>query len=390
MASAKVVVNKADGTSYDVRIGEGLIDQVGSDVNDRFGPSKAFLLYDASVSAGDRDRVKSSVRQQGIDVAACKVPKGSGGRTLACVSEIWQAMAQAGIGRDGAVVAFGDAQTIMVGELVAKLYMGGVRVVVIPMLLNVACTHCLGGFASASQGASYIGHYAFPDFACIDVALFDQMTPMQWTDGFAQIAEMAVLGSDDFFFYLSDNADDLANHKHIAVITALAHATSLLADARADDVSHAFADRSHPISLDEAQMSLLTSDDVSRSQRMLRYGDELASALVDLHQAQSWGLAHAEGMRFSMRVAAATLGTSLDLVKSQDDLLSSLGLGSTAEDGLSAVTTSEALHALERGSYGRRAGVQFVLPLDVGKSTVSVVPTAALKQHLEAWVASHQ
>lgn len=386
MASVKVVVSKADGTSYDVRVGENLIDQLGTDIMDRFDPQKVFLLYDGTVTAEDHGRVKTSLREQGVSVTSCKLPSGQPGHELGCATEIWQAMASAGITHECLVVGLGGPQTMNMAGFVSKLYTGGIPVVAVPTTLTTACIHCLGGFASALLERSFVGQYTYPDYACIDVSMFDEMPRDQWIDGFALIAEMAVLGSDDFYFWLTDSADDLVDHDHGTVIRAVAQAVSLLADARADDISGIIKESPDPISVSEAQMCLTTATNVPRSQQILRYGDELASALVTLGKAQSWGRAHAEGMRFSMHVASETFDTSIDLVKSQDDLFLSLGLDPIEID----FQGIDLLHTLEQGPYGKKGGVEFVLPLDVGQSMTSIVSMDVLHQQIEEWIKEHE
>lgn len=381
MASVKIVVSKADGTSYDVRIGEHIIDQVGSDVAKRFSPERAFLVYDGSVSLEDRNRVKAALRERDISVAACSLANDESSHSLDAASEIWQAMAAAHVTRGDVVVGMGDAQTITTCQLIAHLYMGGIPCVCIPSTLMAACTHCLGGFSAAVCGDGYIGRYVFPQLVCIDVTLFDEMPEGEWEDGFAQIVQTAVLGSDDFYFWLCDSAQDLANRSHDAVVHALAYVISLVADIRATDIDAIMHSSSTPLSTDEAQMHLAFSASDMRSKQILLYGDEIASALVSLKKAESWGRAHAEGMRFSMHLATHLLDTSSDLAASQDDLFTKLGLRPITE----TVDAGKMMHAIQVGSYKVKGGIQCVLPRDVGQSEVVVVPVPKMRTYIQTW-----
>ena len=115
----------------------------------------------------------------------------------------------------------------------------------------------------------------------------------------------------------------------------------------------------------------------------LNYGHTLAHAIEAEagYGTYSHGAAVAEGMRFAARMAAAHLGTPLDLVHAQDQLLDTLGL--PALDF--RADPERLLDLMFSDKKVRSHTLRFVLPADVGSwQVVTLEPTFVL-DHLRAW-----
>ena len=131
------------------------------------------------------------------------------------------------------------------------------------------------------------------------------MPSREWACGCGEIAKSSVIDSDEFFFWLSDNASALASRDRDVTAEAIARSVVFKADVVAQDKTE------------------------SRGVReCLNYGHTLGHAVESLagYGTYSPGAAVAEGKRVAARVGAAIAGTSIDVVRAQDNLLDELGL----------------------------------------------------------------
>ena len=118
----------------------------------------------------------------------------------------------------------------------------------------------------------------------------------------------------------------------------------------------------------------------------LNYGHTLGHAVESLagYGTYSHGAAVAEGMRFAARLGAAIVGTSLDVVRAQDNLLDELGLPALSW----SAAPEDMLAVMKRDKKVRGGVVKFVLPIDIGQWELREVEDAVILEHLAAWARS--
>ena len=362
------MVNIPGEEPYDVRIGEGILAGLGKRLRGVPGleaAQRAVLITDGNVGPLYRDPVRASLAEAGFRVSDIAVPAGEGSKSLEVAGEIWEALAQLKVGRDGVVVALGGGVVGDLAGFIASTYMRGVAFVQVPTTLLAMVDSSVGGKTAVNleAGKNLVGTFKQPAYVCADTATLATLPEREWRCGCAEIAKSAMIDSDDFFFWLADAAPALAVRDEGAVAQAIARCVVFKADVVAADKTE------------------------SRGVReCLNYGHTLGHAIEALagFGTFSHGAAVAEGMRFAARLGAALVDTPLELVESQDALLDALGLpplGWSAEP--------EALLDAMHGDKKVRAGqVRFVLPRDVGAWELVNVEDATLLEHLGAWSAS--
>ena len=189
------------------------------------------------------------------------------------------------------------------------------------------------------------------------------MPSREWACGCGEIAKSSVIDSDEFFFWLSDNASALASRDHDVTAEAIARSVVFKADVVAQDKTE------------------------SRGVReCLNYGHTLGHAVESLagYGTYSHGAAVAEGMRFAARLGAAIAGTSIDVVRAQDNLLDELGLPALSW----SAAPEDMLAVMKRDKKVRGGVVKFVLPIDIGQWELREVEDDVILEHLAAWARS--
>ena len=352
MPATKVIVNIPGEEAYDVRIGGGVLANLGAHLRKLpvFAESdRALVVTDENVAPLYRADAKEALAQAGFRVSDIAVPAGEGSKSVEVAGEIWEAMASLALGRDCVVVALGGGVVGDLAGFVAATYMRGVPVVQVPTTLLSMVDSSVGGKTGVNlaAGKNLVGAFKQPAYVCADTATLATLDEREWACGCAEIAKSAVIDSDDFFFWLVDAAG--------AVVF------------KADVVA---ADKSESKGVREC----------------LNYGHTLGHAVESLagYGAFSHGAAVAEGMRFAARMAVSLVDAPLDLVETQDSLLDQLGL-----PALDWSAEPEAmLEAMKRDKKARRGQVRFVLPRDVGSWQLADVDDATILDHLNAWARS--
>ena len=363
MPATKVIVNIPGEEAYDVRIGGGVLANLGAHLRKLpvFAESdRALVVTDENVAPLYRADAKEALAQAGFRVSDIAVPAGEGSKSVEVAGEIWEAMASLALGRDCVVVALGGGVVGDLAGFVAATYMRGVPVVQVPTTLLSMVDSSVGGKTGVNlaAGKNLVGAFKQPAYVCADTATLATLDEREWACGCAEIAKSAVIDSDDFFFWLVDAARD-----EVVVEEAIARSVVFKADVVAADKSESKGVR-----------------------ECLNYGHTLGHAVESLagYGAFSHGAAVAEGMRFAARMAVSLVDAPLDLVETQDSLLDQLGL-----PALDWSAEPEAmLEAMKRDKKARRGQVRFVLPRDVGSWQLADVDDATILDHLNAWARS--
>lgn len=365
MSRAKVVINLADGSGYDVRIGPGVITTLGATINDVIpSATHAVVISDTNVAPLYGPAVKEQLSQAGLRVTEITLPAGEQSKSVDVLSELWEALSAQRISRDACVVGLGGGVVGDLAGFVAATYMRGIAFVHVPTSLLAMVDASVGGKTgiNLSTGKNIVGAFKQPVYVCADTSTLETLPEREWLCGFAEVAKTAVLDSDEFFFWLTEHAEALRAHSLDVVQEAIVRCVVFKANV---------------VAADETEQGM---------RACLNYGHTLGHALEQVlgYGTISHGAAVAEGMRFAARLSAAQTGASLEFVQAQDDLLDALGL-----DALSCTAETEQIcNALYQDKKVRAGQLRFVLVDDIGSWQVVPVDEALVREHVDAWVRS--
>ena len=370
MPATKVIVNIPGEKPYDVRIGADVLDGLGAylrKVDATATAPRVLVISDTNVAPLYLDEAKRSLAEAGYRVSDIVVPAGENTKSLEIAGEVWEAMASLRLGRDCAVVALGGGVVGDLAGFTASTYMRGITVVQAPTSLLAMVDSSVGGKTGVNleAGKNLVGTFKQPAYVCASTKALATLPEREWACGCGEIAKSAVIDSDEFFFWLSDNAGALASRDHDVTAEAIARSVVFKANVVAEDKTE------------------------SRGVReCLNYGHTLGHAIESLagYGVYSHGAAVAEGMRFAARLGAAIAGTPLDVVRAQDELLDKLGLPALSW----SASPEDMLAVMKRDKKVRGGVVKFVLPLDIGRWELREVGDDVILEHLRAWARSKE
>lgn len=360
--ATKVIVSIPNEADYAVRIGQGILDDLGSKVAALGSFSQVLIITDSNVGSLYLAQAKASLARAGFKTSEITVPAGEETKSLEVAGEIWSAMAQLDLGRDCVVVALGGGVVGDLAGFVASTYMRGVCVVQVPTTLLSMVDSSVGGKTAVNlpEGKNLVGTFFQPSHVCADTATLSTLDQREWRCGCAEIAKSSVIDSDEFFFWMLENASALAARDAAVVAEAVARCVVFKANVVARDKT-----------------------ETSGVRECLNYGHTLGHAIESVagYGVYSHGAAVAEGMRFAALVAREKLGASDDFVQTQADLLDALGLAPLDFKADPAVV----LEAMKHDKKTRGGSIRFVLPVDVGEWKAVTLSDAEILAYLEQW-----
>ena len=368
MPKTKVVVNLPDASSYDVAIGTGILDSVGSRLRaceKTKNASKILVLVDANVAPLYKERLLSSLSLASYKARDITLPAGEAAKSTDVLVEVWRAMAQMGYGRDCVVVALGGGATCDSADFAASTFMRGVTCAYVPTTLLSMVDASVGGKTAVNlpEGKNLVGTFTQPALVCADVDTLVTLPDNEWKSGLAEIAKSSVIDSDEFFFWMCDNAALLASRDAQASFDAIVKSVVFKANIVAADVCERTGVR-----------------------ESLNYGHTYGHALECLtgYSTYTHGEGVAEGMRFAALLAQRLGMLDADVANAQNDLLDELGLCELSW----TATPEDVLHAMKGDKKVRAGALRFVLPKDIGECITCSVADNTVHEALQDFFAS--
>lgn len=367
MATTKIVVNIPGEKPYEVRIGEGLLIGLGEHLKaipELSARPQLVVITDSNVAPLYCSSVKNSLVAAGYKVSDISVEAGESSKCVDVASELWEAMAVLGLGRDCAVVALGGGVIGDLAGFVASTFMRGVPVVQVPTTLLSMVDSSVGGKTgiNLAAGKNLVGVFKQPSYVCASMDTLSTLPEREWLCGCGEVAKSAVIDSDDFFFWLMDAAKSIRDRQmgDNVIQEAITRCITFKAGVVAEDKTETRGVR-----------------------ECLNYGHTLAHAIESLagYGTYSHGAAVAEGMRFAAFLTERTIGASAEFVQAQGALLDDLGL---ARLDWSA-PVPQIMDVMKRDKKVRGGQLRFVLVRDVADWVVEDLSDDVVISALEAY-----
>jgi 3-dehydroquinate synthase len=202
--------------SYDVRIGEGLIERAATEIAPLLRRPRLVIVTDENVATLHLARLETSLRATGIATAALVLPAGEGtkgwGQLETCVEWLLDQQVE----RRDVVVAFGGG---VIGDLVgfaAAILRRGVRFVQIPTTLLAQVDSSVGGKTGINtrQGKNLVGAFHQPSLVLADINVLDTLPRRDFLAGYGEVVKYGLLGDAGFFDWLEVHGPAMAAGDH--------------------------------------------------------------------------------------------------------------------------------------------------------------------------------
>ena len=195
--------------NYEIRIGSGLLPQVGSWLKEMELSGKAFIITDITVKELYADALSKRLTDAGFNVSVLEVPPGEEQKTLETAGGLYEKLTNTYAERTTPIIALGGGVIGDLAGFVAATYMRGVPLVQVPTTLLAQADSSIGGKTAVDHGRlkNMIGAFYQPRMVIADVDTLKTLPEVEFANGMAEAVKMAAILSKDLFDYIEKNID---------------------------------------------------------------------------------------------------------------------------------------------------------------------------------------
>ncbi len=192
----KTVHVALEAAPYDVKIGHGLLEQLGTEARTLFPQGKACaVVTDSNVGPLYAEQAVASLQQQGFQPVLITVPAGEPSKSFACVEQIVREMIRSGLDRKAFLVALGGGVVGDLAGFAAAIHFRGIPYIQVPTTVLSQVDSSVGGKTgiNSPEGKNLIGAFHQPRLVLADVSTLDSLPKRAWNEGFAEIIKHAAI-----------------------------------------------------------------------------------------------------------------------------------------------------------------------------------------------------
>ena len=190
--------------SYDIRIGDRLIEEAGRHIASLVHQPRVFVLTDETVARLHGNTLTASLEASGLSAIMKAVPPGEPSKSWQVLGEVLDWLLSAGAGRDDVLIALGGG---IVGDLTgvaASLMKRGMKFVQVPTTLLAQVDSSVGGKTAVNtrHGKNLLGAFYQPQLVLADTSVLSTLPERERLAGYAEIVKYALIDAPDFFDWL--------------------------------------------------------------------------------------------------------------------------------------------------------------------------------------------
>ena len=200
---------KHAGSSYRVHGERGALARTGSLLREAAPDARrAVIVTDEHVKPLYLKALVPALERAGFAVRSVAVPAGDEAKSLDQLANLYREFAAAVVSRSDVVVALGGGSVSDVAGFAAATFKRGVPWAVVPTTLLAQLELCLGGDVGIDVDGlkNQVGTFHQPRAVIVDGELLATLPAKHLSAGLAEAVKYAVLGGEEAFAYLENNA----------------------------------------------------------------------------------------------------------------------------------------------------------------------------------------
>ena len=217
--------------SYEVRIGQGLLQRAGAEIAPLLRRKRVAIVTDETVAAQHLPAFQAALAAEGIASTALSLPPGEQTKGWPQFSRTVDWLLEQKVERRDVVVALGGG---VIGDLVgfaAAVLRRGVRFVQVPTTLLSQVDSSVGGKTGINSvhGKNLIGAFHQPVLVLADIDVLDTLPPRDFLAGYGEVVKYGLLGDAAFFDWLEGAAPGMARGDMAARLRAVTRSVEMKA-----------------------------------------------------------------------------------------------------------------------------------------------------------------
>ena len=191
---------------YDVRIGRGLLDELGEQAKSVVRGCRCVVVTDSNVAPLYLARAVASLKKSGFEVGSFSFPAGEASKNGNTYLTLLNLLAERRLTRTDFLVALGGG---VVGDLTgftAATFLRGVDCIQIPTTLLACVDSSVGGKTAIDlpAGKNLVGAFYQPNLVLCDPELIESLPEAIFADGMAEVIKYGMLGSAELLTRLRE------------------------------------------------------------------------------------------------------------------------------------------------------------------------------------------
>lgn len=223
--------------SYPILIGQGLLEQIGAELNTRGFPTRIAVVSNPKVDALYGEQIRRSLTHGGFSTVAINLPDGEEYKNPDNLIKIYDQLIQQGFDRGCGLIALGGGVIGDMAGFAAATFLRGIPYVQAPTTLLAQVDSSVGGKTAINHplGKNLIGSFYQPRLVLVDTETLSTLEPRELHAGLAEVVKYGVIRDIEFFSWLEKNSSRLLEKSADALSYAIQRSCEIKADIVAQD-----------------------------------------------------------------------------------------------------------------------------------------------------------
>ncbi len=193
--------------SYDIFIGPGLLQRLGSECARLKLGRRGIILTDSNVGPLYGARAVESLQKAGFEAATVSIPAGEASKNLRTVQACYDRLAAERLERNSFVVALGGGVVGDLAGFVAATYLRGVAFVQVPTSLLAQVDSSVGGKVGVNlkAGKNLVGAFYQPRLVLCDLSTLSTLPIRELRAGLSEVIKYGIIFDASLFARLEKN-----------------------------------------------------------------------------------------------------------------------------------------------------------------------------------------
>lgn len=188
-------------SSYDIIIGDGLLDCLGEYALKAVGKCRVCIVTDDKVDSLYGVRAKQSLEKSGYNSEKFVIKNGEESKNTTNLVNLLEYLAENRFTRSDCIVALGGGVVGDLAGFAAGVYLRGIRFIQVPTTLLAAVDSSVGGKTAVdlAAGKNLAGVFHQPSLVLCDIRTLDTLDDEIFSDGCAEVIKYAVINDKPMF-----------------------------------------------------------------------------------------------------------------------------------------------------------------------------------------------
>jgi len=341
------IVNVPLGTrSYEIKIGPGLLSELGSHCARLELGGRCAVISDRNVAPRFSKAVQLSLKKAGFESVLITVPAGETAKSLKVVEQCYDALAKHRLERKSFIVALGGGVVGDLAGFVAATYLRGVAFVQVPTTLLAQVDSSVGGKVGVNlkAGKNLVGAFHQPRLVLCDIDALRKLPAREFRAGLAEVIKYGIIYDAALFARLERDLGKLFKLEPKTLTEVIARCCEIKAEV---------------VGQDETESGV---------RAILNFGHTIGHAIENISGYGKYlhGEAISIGQIAAARISAATLGVEAGEVERIGKIFHRAGLPTRIQ--LSVTQKKKLLAAMRLDKKVSDGQVRFVLAKKIGET----------------------